>query len=65
MRTSVHDDPFGEGCNPLGVELALESRTRSRPLARQLGASVYLKQLWCGYGVVLCRVAVTPVLWRG
>lgn len=40
MRASEHDDPFGEW----GVELALEPRNfRSRPLARQLGASAFLK----------------------
>lgn len=41
------DNPFrGLGANPLGFELALETRNfRSRPLARQLGASVFLKVL--------------------
>jgi hypothetical protein len=43
--------PSGIGANPLGVELALETRNfRSRPLALQLGASVFpevrVVQIW-------------------
>ena len=63
MRTSGQDDPFGEW----GVELALEPRNfRSRPLAHQLGASVFLKAA-VPQRMELCwllRSSVPRVDWR-